>query len=104
MPNLLRLNTWSAMLYDIILDMPSAKCPEEFDYHKMITIAHVYDNHYVMVELEREYPMPSILAYWVRHRASSAVGWQTIYENRLKLYKQLNPCNRDKAFIHIEDD
>ncbi|XP_022027111.1 uncharacterized protein LOC110928405 [Helianthus annuus] len=79
------------------------KGPEHFQHHKTITIAHVYGNHYVMVQLEREYPMPRISAYWIRYRAPSAVGWQHMYTQRLQLYEQLNPCDRDNAFIHIEE-
>ncbi|KAG4139479.1 hypothetical protein ERO13_D07G195440v2, partial [Gossypium hirsutum] len=48
-----------------------------FQYHHAITIAHVYDNHNVMVQLEGDYPMPTISAYWIRHRAPSTAGWQT---------------------------
>nr|KJB48305.1 hypothetical protein B456_008G062800 [Gossypium raimondii] len=47
---------------------------EHFQYHHAITIAHVYDNHNVMVQLKGDYPMPTILAYWIRHRAPSTAG------------------------------
>ncbi|KAK1432080.1 hypothetical protein QVD17_08970 [Tagetes erecta] len=83
---------------------PIWKSPEEFHHHQLVTIAHVYGNHYVMVQLDGEYPMPCISAYWVRHKAPSVVGWQTMYMARLELYKQLNPCKSDKSVIHIEDE
>ncbi|TYJ05205.1 hypothetical protein E1A91_A12G149000v1, partial [Gossypium mustelinum] len=53
------------------------KGSEHFQYHHAITIAHVYDNHNVMVQLEGDYPMPTISAYWICHKAPSIAGWQT---------------------------
>ncbi|KAG8481503.1 hypothetical protein CXB51_026369 [Gossypium anomalum] len=79
------------------------KGPEHFQYHHAITIAHVYDNHNVMVQLEGDYPMPTISAYWICHRAPSTVGWQTMYMSRLKFYRQLKPCNLKTPVITIED-
>ncbi|KAB2057262.1 hypothetical protein ES319_A11G157100v1 [Gossypium barbadense] len=65
---------------------PRWRGPEHFQYHHAITIAHVYDNHNVMVQLEGDYPMPTILAYWICHRAP-----------------QLKPCNLKTPVITIED-
>ncbi|KAH1030510.1 hypothetical protein J1N35_042684 [Gossypium stocksii] len=76
---------------------------EHFQYYHAITIAHVYDNHNVMVQLEGDYPMPTISAYWIRHRAPSTVGWQTMYMSRLEFYRQLKPCNLKTHIITIED-
>ncbi|KAK5794376.1 hypothetical protein PVK06_035599 [Gossypium arboreum] len=42
---------------------PLLRGPKHFQYHHAITIAHVYDNHNVMVQLEGDYPMPTISAY-----------------------------------------
>nr|KJB31022.1 hypothetical protein B456_005G173000 [Gossypium raimondii] len=53
---------------------PLWRGPEHFQYHHAITIAHVYDNHNVMVQLEGDYPMSTISAYWIRHRAPSTAG------------------------------
>ncbi|TYG68542.1 hypothetical protein ES288_D05G161300v1 [Gossypium darwinii] len=39
---------------------PIWRGPEHFQYHHAITIAHVYDNHNVMVQLEGDYPMPTM--------------------------------------------
>ncbi|TYJ38618.1 hypothetical protein E1A91_A04G004200v1 [Gossypium mustelinum] len=41
---------------------PLWRGPEHFQYHHAITIAHVYDNYNVMVQLEGDYPMPTISA------------------------------------------
>ncbi|TYH84398.1 hypothetical protein ES332_D02G195100v1 [Gossypium tomentosum] len=53
---------------------PLWRGPEHFQYHHTITIAHVYDNHNVMVQLEGDYPMSTILAYWICHRAPFTAG------------------------------
>ncbi|TYG86614.1 hypothetical protein ES288_A13G147600v1 [Gossypium darwinii] len=53
---------------------PLWRGPEHFQYHHAISIAHVYDNHNVMVQLEGDYPMPTISAYWIHHKAPSTAG------------------------------
>ncbi|TYH58578.1 hypothetical protein ES332_D08G164700v1 [Gossypium tomentosum] len=82
---------------------PFWRGPEHFQYHHAITIAHIYDNHNVMVQLEGDYPMPTISAYWIRHRAPSTAGWQTMYMSRLEFYRQIKPCNLKTPVITIED-
>ncbi|KAK8276001.1 hypothetical protein V6Z11_D10G172500 [Gossypium hirsutum] len=82
---------------------PLWRGPEHFQYHHAITIAHLYDNHNVMVQLEGDYPMPTILAYWIRHRAPSTAGWQTMYMSRLEFYRQLKSCNLKTPVIIIDD-
>ncbi|PPD69557.1 hypothetical protein GOBAR_DD33559 [Gossypium barbadense] len=72
---------------------PIWRGPEHFQYHHAITIAHVYDNHNVMVQLEGDYPMPTM----------STVGWQIMYMSRLEFYRQLKPCNLKTPVITIED-
>ncbi|XP_012482968.1 uncharacterized protein LOC105797558 [Gossypium raimondii] len=82
---------------------PLWRGPKHFQYHHAITIAHVYDTHNVMVQLEGDYPMPTISAYWIRHRAPSTAEWQTMYMSRLEFYRQLKPCNLKTPVITIED-
>ncbi|TYH19848.1 hypothetical protein ES288_A05G384400v1 [Gossypium darwinii] len=53
--------------------------------------------------LWRDYPMPTISAYWIRHRAPSTARWQTMYVSRLEFYRQLKPCNLKTPVITIED-
>ncbi|KAK8292213.1 hypothetical protein V6Z12_D06G108100 [Gossypium hirsutum] len=86
-----------------ITSFPLWRGPEHFQCHHAITITHVYDNHNVMVQLEGDYPMPTISAYWIRHRAPSIAGWQTMYMSRLEFYRQLKPCNIKTPVITIED-
>ncbi|TYH52826.1 hypothetical protein ES332_D09G055000v1 [Gossypium tomentosum] len=52
---------------------------------------------------EGDYPMPTISAYWIRHRAPSTAGWQTMYMSRLEFYRQLKPCSLKTPVITIED-
>ncbi|MFQ6637285.1 hypothetical protein Gotur_012900 [Gossypium turneri] len=82
---------------------PLWRGPEHFQYHHAITIAHVYDNHNVMVQLEGDYQMPTISAYWIRHRAPSTARWQIMYMLRLEFYRQLKPYNLKTPVITIED-
>ncbi|KAL6498070.1 hypothetical protein OROGR_028467 [Orobanche gracilis] len=82
---------------------PLWKGPGEFLYHRIITISIVYDSHYVMVQLQGDCPMPIISAYWIRHKALSAAGWETMFMSRLELYRQLKSCNTEIPFITIDD-
>ncbi|PPE02210.1 hypothetical protein GOBAR_DD00737 [Gossypium barbadense] len=89
--------------FGVILNYLTKRGPKHFQYHHAITIAHVYDNHNVMVQLEGDYPMPTISAYWIHHNAPSTAGWQTIYMSRLEFYTQLKLCNLKTPVITIED-
>ena len=80
---------------------PLWKGPEEFLDHRIITISIVHGNHYVLVQLKEDFMKPTISAYWIRHRAPCAAGWETMFMSRLQSYRQLKPCKRD--FITIED-
>ncbi|KAL3615935.1 hypothetical protein CASFOL_040229 [Castilleja foliolosa] len=82
---------------------PFWSAPEEFQCHKTLTIALVNDeNHYVMVELQGEYPMPVITPYWnFRHITPSAARWETMYRSRLELYTQL--CRRESCYVNLSD-
>ena len=80
---------------------PLWKGPEEFQSHPIITIAHINGNHFVMVILEGDHPMPPILRYWVRHKAPPAVTWETMYMRRLENYRQLNPRCFEKDFVDL---
>lgn len=77
--------------------------PEEIQHHRALTIALVNDeNHYVMVELQGGYPMPTITPYWnFRNISQSATRWETMYRSRLELYTQL--CHRESGFVDLVD-
>ncbi|XP_021991962.1 uncharacterized protein LOC110888762 [Helianthus annuus] len=77
--------------------------PEEIQHHRALTIALVNDeNHYVMVELQGGYPMPTIMPYWnFRNISMSVAGWETMYRWRLELYTQL--YRRESCFVDLGD-
>ncbi|KAL4586402.1 hypothetical protein LXL04_011038 [Taraxacum kok-saghyz] len=51
---------------------PLWRGPNEFKNHRVITFALVYNNHYVMVQLQGEYPMPPISDYeWKKNRTQN---------------------------------
>ncbi|TYH42281.1 hypothetical protein ES332_D11G053800v1 [Gossypium tomentosum] len=52
---------------------------------------------------EGDYPMSTISACWISHRAPSTAGWQTMYMSRLEFYRQLKPCNLKTPVITIEN-
>ncbi|KAJ0754862.1 putative OTU domain-containing protein [Helianthus annuus] len=61
--------------------------PHEFPEKKIITIAHVNGNHFIMVELQGEYPMASTNNLWKLMRENDAAGWENIFESRQNMYK-----------------
>nr|KAJ0219558.1 hypothetical protein LSAT_V11C300112950 [Lactuca sativa] len=58
---------------------PLWKGPKEFLYNRVIPISLIY---------EGDCPLPPISAFWIRHKAIYAVGWETMFMSRLELYKQ----------------
>ncbi|KAL4558334.1 hypothetical protein LXL04_036532 [Taraxacum kok-saghyz] len=80
---------------------PLWRGPNEFENHRVITFALVYNNHYVMVQLEGECPMPPISVLWTRHKTPPATLWETMYKSRLQFYKQLKPTER--CFMTLDD-
>ncbi|KAJ0744143.1 putative OTU domain, FHY3/FAR1 family protein [Helianthus annuus] len=61
--------------------------PHEFPEKKIITIAHVNGNHFIMVELQGEYPITSTNNLWKLMRENDAAGWENIFESRQNMYK-----------------
>ena len=61
---------------------PLWKGPDEFLDHQIITISLVYGNHYVMVQLKEDFPMPTISAYWIHHKAPCIGGWESTFAFR----------------------
>lgn len=63
--------------------------PQEVVPHRFISIANIGGNHYVMVELIGNYPMPPITLFWKNHRAPVASGWEEMYRDRLDGFLEL---------------
>lgn len=85
---------------------PIWRGPEDFMEHKTITIAHVGGNHYVMVKLEGQYPMPPITALWTQYRYQyrypCAAAWETLYISRLQAYTQNMSSNSSPDHINLD--
>ncbi|XP_076902763.1 uncharacterized protein LOC143557611 [Bidens hawaiensis] len=52
---------------------------EDLPNHQKITVALVHGNHYILVQLEGEYPMPNIAPLWTHYKNNSTIGWQTMH-------------------------
>ncbi|XP_071699667.1 uncharacterized protein [Rutidosis leptorrhynchoides] len=72
---------------------PLWNCPEEFQHHRVVTIAHVNNGtHFVAVKLQGDYPMPPTTPFWHESNISdSAATWKTIYMSRLQQFTQFSP-------------
>ncbi|KAD6794769.1 hypothetical protein E3N88_05665 [Mikania micrantha] len=66
--------------------------PEFLQPHRIVSFVFVNDNHYVMVELTGDYPIPTPSWYWSRFRSHDAAAWEMWYKQRLDLYTN---CVRD---------
>ncbi|KAD4585133.1 hypothetical protein E3N88_22734 [Mikania micrantha] len=64
---------------------------KEFQEYLAITIAHVHGCHYIKVQLEGEYPMPTMMALLKHYKNSRAAEWESFYKERIKMYSQLLP-------------
>ncbi|KAL4573322.1 hypothetical protein LXL04_020123 [Taraxacum kok-saghyz] len=81
---------------------PLWKGPGEFMYHQMITLSLVYNNHYVMVQLERDFSMSTISVYWRRHKDPCTARWKTVYKLGLELYQQLKPRDPEPNKVKVK--
>ncbi|KAD3640172.1 hypothetical protein E3N88_29395 [Mikania micrantha] len=64
---------------------------EEFQEYRAITIAHVHGCHYIKVQLEGEYPMPTMMTLLKHYKHSCVAEWESFYKERIKMYTQLLP-------------
>ncbi|MFS8029517.1 hypothetical protein Hanom_Chr16g01523211 [Helianthus anomalus] len=65
---------------------PLWKGHEYFQDHRAVTIAHVHGNHFVMVRLEGEYPMPPTMGLWNQYKHPSAISWKSRYKWHLDFF------------------
>lgn len=66
---------------------PLWRGPDQFPDKKIITIALVDSNHYIMVEMQGEFPMGFTNNLWRLRRERSAAEWKNLFKSRQKLYK-----------------
>ncbi|XP_060960635.1 uncharacterized protein LOC133031210 [Cannabis sativa] len=57
--------------------------------HKIITIGFVNNNHFIEVFMQNNSPIPPVATNWVRYHYSCAEGWQTPYEVRMRVFRDL---------------
>ncbi|XP_060969793.1 protein FAR1-RELATED SEQUENCE 6-like [Cannabis sativa] len=57
--------------------------------HKIITIGFVNNNHFIEVFMQHNSPIPPVATNWVRYLYSCAEGWQTPYEVRMRVFRDL---------------
>ncbi|XP_022042333.1 uncharacterized protein LOC110945002 [Helianthus annuus] len=107
-PGVLIANKFGVIVHSLSMSgsftiFPFWSGPEEIQHHRALTIALVNDeNHYVIVELQGGYPMPTIMPYWNFCNISMSVaGWETMYRWRLELYTQL--YRRESGFVDLGD-
>ncbi|KAL7582422.1 uncharacterized protein LOC111902134 isoform X1 [Lactuca sativa] len=73
---------------DSITYLPLRSTPPLWYQHVAIAVGHVNDNHYVKLDLQGGYPMPSVVPQWVHFKHVCASAWVTPYINRLNMYAQ----------------
>ncbi|AES86780.1 hypothetical protein MTR_4g014760 [Medicago truncatula] len=64
-------------------------------------LAHVNDNHFMMVYLTDDCPIPPTSVLWKQHRQEDAKSWDERYVDRMIAYNELS---RAESFVLIGDD
>ena len=80
-----------------------SKLPPWYE-HVFITIGHVNNNHYVKVALSGGYPIPTITPHWNHFKHNDALGWATLYQNRINLYAQQSRPNYTQEHVILDDE
>ncbi|KAJ9542274.1 hypothetical protein OSB04_028780 [Centaurea solstitialis] len=87
----------AASKYNVILHVLSMRgsvtylpfrTPPPPSQHVSIAIVHVDNNHYIKVVLNGEYPMPTLIHHWTRHRLEEASTWIDSYRRRFDMYEE----------------
>ncbi|KAK1419327.1 hypothetical protein QVD17_28492 [Tagetes erecta] len=63
----------------------------EIGDHRVFSIARVHGNHFTKLQLEGEYPMPTIVYLWSHQKHQSTTRWKSLYSGRLEMYAQFLP-------------
>ncbi|KAD6453431.1 hypothetical protein E3N88_08136 [Mikania micrantha] len=78
--------------------------PEFLQPHRIVSFVFVNDNHYVMVELTGDYPIPTPSWYWSRFRSHDAAAWEMWYKQRLDLYTNwLESRRKPPGFVDLDN-
>ncbi|KAD5318310.1 hypothetical protein E3N88_18256 [Mikania micrantha] len=78
--------------------------PEFLLPHRVVSFVFVNDNHFVMVELTGDYPMPTPTWYWSRFKSQHAAAWEMWYKQRLDAYTNWLESRRQPPGDDAVDD
>ncbi|XVE67998.1 hypothetical protein DITRI_Ditri09bG0033100 [Diplodiscus trichospermus] len=102
-----------ASRYDVVLVHISAKqcmtylplrsTPPSPSEHRIIVIGFVNDNHFVQVLMDSTSPIPPIACNWYKFRHDNALGWETPYQARIKVFMSLILKDSDVATQEVID-
>ncbi|KAD5317341.1 hypothetical protein E3N88_17287 [Mikania micrantha] len=77
--------------------------PEFLLPHRVVSFVFVNDNHFVMVELTGDYPMPTPTWYWSRFKSQHAAAWEMWYKQRLDAYTNwLKSRRQPPGFVDLD--
>ncbi|KAD0170022.1 hypothetical protein E3N88_44690 [Mikania micrantha] len=78
--------------------------PEFLQPHRIVSFVFVNDNHFVMVELTGDYPIPTPSWYWSRFKSQDAAAWEMWYKQRLDLYTNwLESHRKPPGFVDLDN-
>ncbi|KAD4982902.1 hypothetical protein E3N88_19573 [Mikania micrantha] len=78
--------------------------PEFLLPHRAVSFVFVNDNHFVMVELNGDYPMPTPTWYWSRFKSQDAAAWEMWYKPRLDSYTNwLESRRHPPGFVDLDN-
>ncbi|KAC9897490.1 hypothetical protein E3N88_45121 [Mikania micrantha] len=77
--------------------------PEFLQPHRIVSFVFVNDNHFVMVELTGDYPMPTPSWYWSRFKSQDAAAWEMWYKQCLDSYTNwLESRRQPPGFVDLD--
>ncbi|XP_022004097.1 uncharacterized protein LOC110901593 [Helianthus annuus] len=69
--------------------------------HQVVSLVHVYTNHFIHVKLEGDYPMPLPNNLWSMNRSDVAADWEVMYRSRINRYRELMNPNPDRSIQYV---
>ncbi|KAJ9542247.1 hypothetical protein OSB04_028753 [Centaurea solstitialis] len=68
--------------------LPFGTPPPPSQHVSIAIVQYVDNNHYIKVVLNGEYPMPTLIHHWTRHRLEEASTWIDSYRRRFDMYEE----------------
>jgi hypothetical protein len=79
------------------------KTPEDLGHHECISLAHVNTNHYIMIRLAKDCPMPPPDYYWKKAVDVRLYRWVEIYTSRIKAFEtELENYKQPAGHVNID--